>query len=125
VNNKGRRFREVILMFKYYKVYAESLEGDVGACYIEVGGDNSITRQVLVFKDKLYWSTPEAHADERHMFTDQPEIDEEHDDLSPGISLRFGKRPRKMSVKFTDGDVIEGAGGGVHLVRLFALVKER
>ncbi|MEZ6056654.1 MAG: HYD1 signature containing ADP-ribosyltransferase family protein [Planctomycetaceae bacterium] len=67
----------------FLKVYAESLDGEIGDCFIEVDSDDTIIRQVLSFDGKLYWATPDAYADERHMFTDQPEIDEKHDDLSP------------------------------------------
>lgn len=76
-------------MFKYFKAYAESVEGESGECFMEVDGDNLITRQVLEFDGTLYWATPEGHADERHMFTDQPEIDEELDELELIESSEF------------------------------------
>ncbi len=76
-------------MHRYFKVYAESLDGDIGDCFIEVGPDDTIIRQLLSFNDKLYWATPDAYADERYMFTDQPEIDEEHDDLTPILASEF------------------------------------
>jgi hypothetical protein len=68
-------------MLKYFKSYQESLEGEVGACYLEVDENNVIVRQVTEFGKKLFWATPDGHADERHMFTDQPEIDEALDEL--------------------------------------------
>ncbi len=68
-------------MFKYFKTYQESVEGEIGASYVEVDENNVIVRQVTEFGEKLYWATPHGHADERHMFTDQPEIDEALDEL--------------------------------------------
>ena len=68
-------------MNKYYKLYAESVDGNIGECYIEVDSDRLITKQVLVFGTSLYWATPEEFSDEMYLFTEQPEIDEEIDEL--------------------------------------------
>ena len=70
-------------MHRYFKVYTESLEGEIAECSIEVGSDDVITKQVLVFGGKGYWATSDSYADERHLFTDQPEVDMEADDLTP------------------------------------------
>ena len=58
---------------KYYKFYAEGLNGEEGHYYCEVTNEE-IVRQIFSFGAELYWATPEDENDERYFFTDQPEF---------------------------------------------------
>ena len=57
---------------RFYRCYAESLEGDIGTCFYEVDG-NLVTRQIWAFNGQLYWANSASHKDQAHEFTDQPE----------------------------------------------------
>jgi hypothetical protein len=61
---------------RYFRFYAESLEGQAGVMLCEVSPDNLLTRQIHIFGDYLYWAAPGSERDERYPFTDQPEFNE-------------------------------------------------
>lgn len=59
---------------RYFSAYTESMDGDEGVFYCEVG-DGEITRHISVFGSIMYWATPEDELDEVYSFTDQPQFD--------------------------------------------------
>ncbi|MFL6656757.1 MAG: hypothetical protein ACJ8GW_01695 [Massilia sp.] len=61
---------------RYFRFYAESLDGQVGYMVCEVSPHNLLTRQIQVFGDQLFWASPGSARDERYPFTDQPEFTE-------------------------------------------------
>jgi hypothetical protein len=56
----------------HFAYYAESADGEVGVCYVEVRAD-LVVRQIWEHGGHLYWCDATGHKDERHGFTDQPE----------------------------------------------------
>jgi hypothetical protein len=60
---------------RFYRCYAESLDGEIGTCFYEVTG-NLVTKQIWSFGEHLFWASPLGCKDETHGFTDQPEWNE-------------------------------------------------
>lgn len=60
---------------KYYRIYNEDFEGNVGHYCCEVEA-SLIVRQIIETEKGLYWSTLCGYKDERYDFTDQPEFPE-------------------------------------------------
>ncbi|WP_445359598.1 hypothetical protein [Microbulbifer sp. ANSA005] len=58
---------------RFYKSYAEGMEGEEGAFLYEVV-DQLIVRQIYVIDGCHFWATPNAENNEVYFFTDQPEF---------------------------------------------------
>jgi len=84
---------------KYYKMYAESLKGEVGEFYCEVDS-GLLMRQIYHIGENIFWADEESEARGDYLLGDQRDFDESEidcEEISKDEFVRLWELGKKKS----------------------------